>query len=330
MHIAFASSTKGPLEIAVVVRPGGTEAGLPAARVDAWRRARIGGQLLGASKPRDVPHLEGNHHGERESDPWEGQEQLDGRRRLEHGLDPLLKLAHPAVQLLDLLEELPAGVRRVRRQKVEPLPQERAAPHAEEVAHLEVVEGVLGQGGVTPFLSCGRCRTSTIRVRGKSRWSRNSPGGIQTVGSVPLRCSRLSPRASSLSVLLISPIISFALRACTSLGTQPAASISSTIQYQLPIVSTATGDPRSQRSRNSRNEPRSCSIRSLELTRFGGHPMVGAERSVHDAEEPSAVPGGVPTAHHRTGAEGTDARRTGAPVRTLGPGDPELGSAGRP
>src|SRR5437899_7980526 len=68
----------------------------------------------------------------------------------------------------------------------------------------------------------------------------------------------------------------------------------------------------------------------MELTRFGGHPMVGAERSVHDAEEPSAVPGGVPTAHHRTGAEGTDARRTGAPVRTLGPGDPELGSAGRP
>src|SRR5947208_14597192 len=45
-------------------------------------------------------------------------------------------------------------------------------------------------------------------------------------------------------------------------GTQPAASISSTIQYQFPIVSTATGDPRSHRSRNSRNEPRSCSIRS--------------------------------------------------------------------
>ena len=67
------------------------------------------------------------------------------------------------------------------------------------------------------FLSCVRCLTSTIRVRGRSRWSRNSPGGIQTVGSVPFRCSRLSPRTSSRSVLLISPIISFALRACTSL-----------------------------------------------------------------------------------------------------------------
>jgi hypothetical protein len=54
------------------------------------------------------------------------------------------------------------------------------------------------------FLSCARCLTSTIRVRGRSRWSRNSPGGIQTVGSVPFRCSRLSPRTARRSVLLIS------------------------------------------------------------------------------------------------------------------------------
>ncbi len=69
---------------------------------------------------------------------------------------------------------------------------------------------------------------------------------------------------------------------------------------------------------------------TLELTRFGGHPMVGAERSVHDAEESWAVPARVPAAHHRTGAEGTYARGAGAPVRTLGAGDSELGSAGRP
>ena len=56
-------------------------------------------------------------------------------------------------------------------------------------------------------------------------------------------------------------IMSFALRACTSLGTQPAASISSTIQYQLPTVSTATGEPRSQRSRNRWSAPRSCAMR---------------------------------------------------------------------
>src|SRR5262245_21536336 len=35
----------------------------------------------------------------------------------------------------------------------------------------------------------------------------------------------------------------------------------------------------------------------LELTRLRGHPVVGAERSVRDAEEPSTVPAGVSAAH---------------------------------
>src|SRR5438128_580771 len=39
--------------------------------------------------------------------------------------------------------------------------------------------------------------------------------------------------------------------------------------------------------------------------------MVGAERSVHDAEEPSAGPADVPAAHHRTGAERARARELG-------------------
>jgi transposase-like protein len=45
----------------------------------------------------------------------------------------------------------------------------------------------------------------------------------------------------------------------------------------------------------------------VELTRFRGHPMVWGERTVHDAEEPSAVPPGVPAADHRPGAEGANA-----------------------
>src|SRR5436309_1393387 len=39
----------------------------------------------------------------------------------------------------------------------------------------------------------------------------------------------------------------------------------------------------------------------LELTRFRGHPIVGAERKVHDAEEPPAVRAGVPAADRRAG-----------------------------
>jgi hypothetical protein len=41
--------------------------------------------------------------------------------------------------------------------------------------------------------------------------------------------------------------------------------------------------------------------RAVELTRFRGHPIVGAERKVHDAEEPSAVFAGVPAADRRAG-----------------------------
>jgi hypothetical protein len=40
----------------------------------------------------------------------------------------------------------------------------------------------------------------------------------------------------------------------------------------------------------------------VELTRFRGHPIVGAERKVHDAEEPSAVRAGVPAADRRAGS----------------------------
>src|SRR2546428_5620854 len=141
-----------PFEIPVDVRARRPEPGLPTARVDARRRARIGGQLLGGGKPRDLAHFEGDHDGERESYPRHAQEQLDCRRQLERALDPVLERTHLAVQTLDLLEQLLASVRRVRRQEGQALPQEGAAPHAKDIAHLGVVQSVLGQGGVNPIL----------------------------------------------------------------------------------------------------------------------------------------------------------------------------------
>ena len=54
-------------------------------------------------------------------------------------------------------------------------------------------ESVLGQGGVDAVLPEGhrddvtivRCLAKVIRVRGRSRSSRTSAGGIQTEGSLP-------------------------------------------------------------------------------------------------------------------------------------------------
>ena len=99
-----------------------------------------------------LPHLERDHDSEQEPDAGKGQEQLNRGRGLEHGLHLVLEPAHLTVQILDLLEKLLSGVGRIRRQEIETLPQEGAAPHAEEIAHLQKVEGVLGQGGVNPIL----------------------------------------------------------------------------------------------------------------------------------------------------------------------------------
>src|SRR5207302_6907830 len=53
---------------------------------------------------------------------------------------------------------------------------------------------------------------------------------------------------------------------------------------------------------------------SLPMTGFRGHPMVGAEGSVHDAEEPSGVPAGVPAADDRVGPAWPNARGARARV----------------
>src|SRR5882724_4923628 len=129
---------EGPLEVAVDVGAGRTEARLSTAGVDARRRARIGGQLLGGGEACDVADLEGDHHGEREPHARQGQQALNRRGWLEHGPEPLLELTHLVVQPLDLLEQVLGGVRRTGGQELEALPQEGAAPSAEEVADLEV------------------------------------------------------------------------------------------------------------------------------------------------------------------------------------------------
>src|SRR5215467_2316390 len=141
-----------PLEVAVDLRPCRSEPALPAARVHARRGPRIGRQPFRARKPRDIAHLEGNHDRKRVPHPRQGQEPLNRRRRLECGLNPLFEGVHLPVQFLDLPEQLLAGVCRVWREELEALPQERAAPYAEAIAHRQVVESVLGQRGMNPVL----------------------------------------------------------------------------------------------------------------------------------------------------------------------------------
>src|SRR6476620_7205181 len=100
-----------------------------------------------------------------------------------------------------------------------------------------------------------------MRVRASSRASQTALDATHTVGNVPVRCNRFIPLASSLSLLLTLPIINLADRALTNCGFPPPASISSTTQYQLPTVSTATEQPGVHRPMKFLMHPRLCASR---------------------------------------------------------------------
>ena len=70
--------------------------------------------------------------------------------------------------------------------------------------------------------------------------------------------------------------------------------------------------------------------RRVELPRFRGHLLLLGGRGIRDAEIETAVCGGVPPADGRAGPVGAHAGGSGAGVRAVGPGHPELGGAGRP
>ena len=72
------------------------------------------------------------------------------------------------------------------------------------------------------------------------------------------------------------------------------------------------------------------SLALSEVAPVSWTPMLLERRSVHDAEDETAVRGGVPAADGRPGSGGANARGPGSRVRAIVAGDPDLGSPGRP
>src|SRR5262249_25641642 len=70
----------------------------------------------------------------------------------ENGLHFVLERAHLTVKTFDLLEKVLSRVGGTRRKELETLAEEGTAAHAEEIAHFEIVEGVLREGGVNAIL----------------------------------------------------------------------------------------------------------------------------------------------------------------------------------
>src|SRR5205823_7589599 len=233
---------KGPLQINIDIAAHRSVIEFAAAGVLARYQAAVARQLLGTAEALDTSDLGPNHH---------RQDLADSRQSLKPGclgtrsknLDHFCFyrfeiLAH----VIQLIQYALKGLLGMRRKLTRKLHHDLTAALAKGITHALHDVPVFSQRGMHAVLKV-RCSLSTIRVRGSSRASRTEEDGIQTVGRVPVLCSRFIPRASSLSLLLTMPIITLANRALTSCGIPPPASISSTTQYQFPTVSTATGDP---------------------------------------------------------------------------------------
>src|SRR3989441_1075831 len=201
-----------PLQVA---GPGRSQPSVPppaAAGVYPRGGSCIAGQMRGVREAANVADFQRDGSCQNLGNPWQRHQPLHLRRDLHQILQPLLELPNLPNQKIDLRQQLLADPARLLGQRFDPCLQFGRAlfPYAS----LYSLGGTpyLASVAVRRFFSRVRCSTSTSRVRVNSRKSRNGLGGIHTVGSVPLRCRRLSPCTSSLSVLLISPIISLALR----------------------------------------------------------------------------------------------------------------------
>ncbi len=69
---------------------------------------------------------------------------------------------------------------------------------------------------------------------------------------------------------------------------------------------------------------------STEVAPVSWTSILSGRRGVRDAEDETAVRGGVPAADGRPGSGGANARGPGSRVRAVVPGDPDLGGPGRP
>src|SRR2546422_9313460 len=244
---AVGSFHKGPLQIHIDISTNRSVVKFPPAGVLTRHQPAVASELLSTGETLHSPNLGPNHHCQDISHSRQTLKQVcfsAWSESLHH-----LRFDHFKI-LIDMIElpEHPSNcLFSIGRKLDQNSLHNRTSFFAKASLASSTTNPYFAKVACTRFLSCVLCRLNTMRVRGSSRASRTDKGGIQTVGNVPVLCSRFIPLASSLSLLFTLPIISFASRALTSCGFPPPSSISSTIQYQFPTVSTATGDCLSHR-----------------------------------------------------------------------------------
>ena len=210
LRCATGCCAKSPLEVGVALLHHVAVVGSAGAGAELGDEAAVAGEVLGGREAVDGADLTITDDGQDLGRSRHRLDELDGWCGLDAREDPvfqLLDMVGEGVQDLELLEDAAPGF-------IGKLPQcgfELWAPfRGKDVASGVEGEGVLpgtarhtvpvscregrcGQGGADPVLPEGhwddvtmvRCLAKVMRVRGSSRSSRTSAGGIQTEGSLP-------------------------------------------------------------------------------------------------------------------------------------------------
>ncbi len=156
-------------------------------------QAAVAGEVVGCTEAIDRPGLSIDDNGENFGRSRDRLDELDGGGGLDAIEDApfqLLDVIAEGVQQLQLLSGAAGGLRG---QLIDQSVQVVAPLEGEDIAGVTEGEGVFGQGGGDAVLPEGhrdgvtrvRWLAKVMRVRGSSRSSRTSVGGIQTEGSLP-------------------------------------------------------------------------------------------------------------------------------------------------
>ncbi len=121
----------------------------------------------------------------------------------------------------------------------------------EGIGYLVRTQPVLSEGGLEALLELSPLANKKHPGPAKFALISDFPRRDPHRGKGPRVLEFVYPAGSELIRLVYTPQHGLAQAAWTSLGVHPACLISSTIQYQFPTVSPATGEPGSQCARNA-------------------------------------------------------------------------------
>ena len=156
-------------------------------------QAAVAGEVVGGAEAIDGADLSIDDDGEYFGRPGNRLDQLDGGCGLNALDDPVFQLLDVAIESIQELQLLGCAAGGFGGQVLEQVFEIAPPSGGEDITGAVQRKGVLGQGGGDAVLPEGhrdgvtrvRWPAKVIRVRGSSRSSRTSVGGIQTEGSLP-------------------------------------------------------------------------------------------------------------------------------------------------